>query len=124
MPLLLIIIVFFGAAWLLFVMPARRRRVQHAAMQDSVEVGDDIISAGGMHGTVRGVEGDLVKVEIAPSVVVTLDRRAIAAVATAVEVEVDGEGEPDPPSGGEPPPEPSYPTAACRAAGQTWSWSC
>jgi preprotein translocase subunit YajC len=109
--ILLIIIVLFGAAWLLLVMPARRRRAEHANMQDSVEVGDDIISAGGMHGTVREVEGDLVKVEIAPSVVVTLDRRAIAAVATEVEVEVDAdespEGEPDPLNGGKTPPEPS-----------------
>jgi preprotein translocase subunit YajC len=110
--ILLIIIVFFGAAWLIFVMPARRRRVEHAAMQDSVEVGDDIISAGGMHGTVREVEGDTVKFEIAPSVVVTLDRRAIAAVATEVEVEVEPEAEaeeaqPDPLNGGKTPPEPS-----------------
>jgi preprotein translocase subunit YajC len=112
--ILLIIIVFFGAAWLLFVMPARRRRTEHANMQDSVEVGDDIITAGGVHGTVREIEDDLVKVEIAPSVVVTLDRRAIAAVATEVEVEVDlssteetEEGEPDPLNGGKTPPQPS-----------------
>jgi preprotein translocase subunit YajC len=106
--ILLIIILLFGAAWLLLVMPARRRRTEHANMQDSVEVGDDIISAGGMHGTVREVEGDQVKVEIAPSVVVTLDRRAIAAVATEVEVEVEPEeGEPDPLNGGKTPPEPS-----------------
>ena len=107
----LILIVLFGAVWLMFVMPARRKRVAHAAMQDSIEVGDDIISAGGMHGTVREIDGDLVKVEIAPSVVVTLDRRAVAAVATEVEVEVEPEdeeeGEPDPLNGGETPPQPS-----------------
>jgi preprotein translocase subunit YajC len=108
--ILLIIIVFFGAAWLIFVMPARRRRTEHAAMQDGVETGDDIITAGGIHGTVREVEGDLVKVEIAPSVVVTLDRRAIAAVATEVDVEVEPEDEPeteaDHLNGGETPSEP------------------
>jgi preprotein translocase subunit YajC len=109
--ILLIIIVFFGAAWLIFVMPARRRRTEHAAMQDSVEAGDDIITAGGIHGTVQEIDGELVKVEIAPSVVVTLDRRAIAAVATEVDGEVEPEGEPepvaDPPNGGETPAEPS-----------------
>jgi preprotein translocase subunit YajC len=82
---LLIIIILFGAVWLLLLMPARRRRAQHAAMQDSVEAGDDIITAGGLHGTVKEIGEDTAEVEIAPGVVVTLDRRAIAAVAADVE---------------------------------------
>jgi preprotein translocase subunit YajC len=85
----LILIVIFGAVWLLFVLPSRRRRTSHAAMQDSIAVGHDIITAGGLHGTVTSIEDDLVHVEIAPGVVVTLDRRAVAAVAEEVEVEVE-----------------------------------
>jgi preprotein translocase subunit YajC len=100
----LIIIVLLGAVWLLFVVPARRRRFAHSAMQDGVAVGDEIITAGGLHGTVREVEDEQVRVEVAPSVVVTLDRRAIAAVATEVEVEVEPEDEPEP--AGEPVEEP------------------
>jgi preprotein translocase subunit YajC len=84
----LILIVVFGAAWLLFVLPARRRKLSHAAMQDSIAVGDEIITAGGLHGTVKAFEDDIVKVEIATGVVATLDRRAVAAVAREVEVEV------------------------------------
>jgi preprotein translocase subunit YajC len=95
---LLIIIILFGAVWVIFLMPARRRRFAHAAMQDSVEVGDEIITAGGLHGTVKSVDDDVVELEIAPSVVVKLDRRAVAAVATEVEVEV----EPEPEAGPEP----------------------
>jgi preprotein translocase subunit YajC len=90
---LLIIVILFVAVWLLFVLPARRRRSQHAAMQDSVETGHEIITAGGLHGRVVADEGDTVRVEVAPGVVVTLDRRAIAAVAT--EVEVEAEAAPD-----------------------------
>jgi preprotein translocase subunit YajC len=96
----LILIIVFGAAWLLFVLPARRRRMSHSAMQESLEQGDEIISAGGLHGTVKSFEGATVTVEIAPNVVVTLDRRAVAAVAREVEVvtEVENldEGPPDP----------------------------
>lgn len=92
----LILIVLFGAAWLLFVLPARRRKMSHAAMQDSIAVGDEIITAGGLHGTVKGIEDDTVKVEIATGVVATLDRRAVAAVAREVEVEVVPEDPPGP----------------------------
>lgn len=92
----LIILIVFGAVWLLFVVPARRRRMQHAAMQDSVETGDEIITAGGIHGRVTGIEDDTARVEIAPGVTVTLDRRAIAAVATEIDVESEPEAAPGP----------------------------
>jgi preprotein translocase subunit YajC len=87
----LIVIILFGAVWLLLLMPARRRRAQHAAMQDSVGAGDEIITAGGLHGLVKEIDDDTAKVEIAPNVVVTLDRRAIAAVATEIEAEAEPE---------------------------------
>lgn len=97
MGLLLIVILFFGAVFFLFIVPARRRRDAHRAMQDAVDLGDDVITAGGLHGKVTALEDQTVRVEIAPSVVVTVDRRAIAAVATEVEVELEPEpdGEPD-----------------------------
>ena len=98
MPGFLILIVIFGAIWLLFLVPARRRRTLHAAMQDSVAAGDEIITAGGIHGTVRELLDDVAEVEIAPGIVVKVDRRAIAAVGRDVEVEI----EPDPEATAEP----------------------
>ena len=91
----LILILVLGGVWLLFVVPARRRQRSHASMQDSVEVGDEIITAGGLHRSVREIDEDAVRLEIAPGIVVTLDRRAVAAVAREVEVEVEAEPESD-----------------------------
>jgi preprotein translocase subunit YajC len=92
----LILILILGAAWLLFIVPARRRRQSHQSMQDSVDIGDEIITAGGLHGFVREMGDDTLRVEISPGVVATLDRRAVAAVAREVEVEVEPEPEPEP----------------------------
>ena len=94
----LILIVILAALWALFVLPSKRRRNQHAAMQDAIEAGDEIITAGGLHGTVVEIDDDTARIEIAPSVTVTLDRRAIAAVAREIDVEVSSEAEavPDP----------------------------
>jgi len=89
----LILILILGAAWLLIVVAARRRRQSHSAMQDTVDIGDEIITAGGLHGFVREIEDETLRIEIAPDVVVTLDRRAVAAVAREVEVEIDEESE-------------------------------
>ena len=97
----LILILVLAAVWVLFVLPARRRQRAHGSMQDSVNVDDEIITAGGLHGVVRELDDDQLRLEIAPSVVVTLDRRAVAAVAREVEVEVEPEPEPeDPPKPG------------------------
>jgi preprotein translocase subunit YajC len=74
-------------------------------MQDSVVVGDGIITAGGVHAVVLEDDGDELRVEIAPDVVVTLDRRAVAAVAREIEVEVEPED--DPKGGSDAPREPS-----------------
>jgi preprotein translocase subunit YajC len=87
----LILILILGVIWMLFFLPARRRSRSHAAMQHSIEVGDEIITAGGLHAFVRELDDDQLQVEIAPGVVATVDRRAVAAVAQEIEVEVDDE---------------------------------
>ena len=48
-------------------------------MQDALAIGDEIITAGGIHGDRRELGDDELQLEIAPGVVVTLDRRAVAA---------------------------------------------
>ena len=85
----LILVVILAGVWALLVLPSKRRRSSHAAMQDSVDVGDEIITAGGLHGVVKELGDDTARIELAPGVVATLDRRAIAAVAREIEVEVD-----------------------------------
>src|SRR5260221_1000288 len=81
-----VIIVLALAGWLFLALPVRRRQRAHGAMQDSVVVGDEIITAGGMHAVVKETNENELRVEIAPQVVVTVERRAVAA------------GGPDPPT--------------------------
>jgi preprotein translocase subunit YajC len=101
----LLVVLVLGAIWFFVVVPSRRRQRSHAEMQDSVEVGDDVITAGGLHAVVLEEDGDELRVEIAPGVVVTLDRRAVAAVAREIDVEVEPED--DPKGGSDAPLEPS-----------------
>jgi preprotein translocase subunit YajC len=94
-----VVLIVLGVLWFFFLMPIRRqqrnRADSHTAMQDSLEVGDEIITAGGLHATVRELGDEQLQVEIAPGVVATLDRRAVAAVATEVEVEAEADDGPD-----------------------------
>jgi preprotein translocase subunit YajC len=85
----IILIAVFGLMWLLLIRPQRRRQLQQARMQDEVGVGDEVLTAGGIHGTVREIDDEIVHVEIAPGTTVRLDRRAVAAVAQEPEPEAE-----------------------------------
>jgi preprotein translocase subunit YajC len=98
----LAIVVLLGLLWVFVVLPVRRRQraqaASHEAMQDSLAPGDEIITAGGLYAIVRSIEDERLEIEIAPGVLATLDRRAVAAVAEDVEQDEDdkpvvGEGE-------------------------------
>ena len=80
MGYLIILVALFGLMWLLLLRPQRKRQLQQSQMQDSIQPGVDVLTAGGIHGTVREIEDDIVHVEIAPGTTVRLDRRAIASV--------------------------------------------
>jgi preprotein translocase subunit YajC len=103
MSTLIIVVVLFIFAWLFLVLPSRRRQRSHQAMQDSVSLNDEIITAGGLHGFVREVTDDEVRLEIADGVVVRIDRRAIAAVAEDLPADDEDDGEPGDLAGGEDP---------------------
>ena len=80
----IIIAVVLALGYLLLVVPSRRRQRAHQAMQDEIAAGDEIITAGGIHAVVREAGETELSVEIAPGVVVKLDRRAVAAVSRDV----------------------------------------
>jgi preprotein translocase subunit YajC len=77
---LIVIVGLFALLWLLVLRPQRRRQSEQMRMQDTVAVGDEIITAGGIRGRVRQLDEEVLGVEIAPGVEVRLDRRAVAAI--------------------------------------------
>jgi preprotein translocase subunit YajC len=91
---LIIIVVLFAVMWLFLVRPQRRRQVEQARMQGKLEPGDEVLTAGGIHGTVERLEDDIVHVEVAPNTVIRVDRRAIAGVAQEPEDEDETVDEP------------------------------
>jgi preprotein translocase subunit YajC len=75
-----VIVALFALLWLFVLRPQRRRSTEQLQMQDTLRVGDEVITAGGIRGYVRQLDEEVLKVEIAPEVVVRLDRRAVAAI--------------------------------------------
>jgi preprotein translocase subunit YajC len=76
---LLFIIIAFAAVYLLFIRPRQQRLRQQQAAARQLEVGDEVVSAGGIHGRVVSLHDDLADVEVAPGVVMTFLKRAVSA---------------------------------------------
>jgi len=77
---LILILLLFAVFYFVMVRPQRQRQAQHKSMIDNVGVGEDVLTTGGIYGTITEAEGDDVVVEIAPNVVVHMTRRGIAAI--------------------------------------------
>ena len=91
MSFFVLIVIAFLLMWLLLIRPQRRRQSQQVTMQKSLGVGDEVVTAGGLYGTVASLDEDEVGVEIADGVVVRIARRAIAGVIPEEEDDEDDE---------------------------------
>jgi preprotein translocase subunit YajC len=77
---LIIMVLMLGVMYVLMIRPQRQRQAQQQSMIDGATVGDDVLTTGGIYGTISETEGDDIVVEIASGVTVHMTRRGIAAV--------------------------------------------
>ncbi len=75
--LLLLLLPLLLLGFLFFTQRRRQRRVQQ--VQAELEVGDAVMTASGLFGTVTALGPRVVHLEVAPGVVVRMDRRAVLA---------------------------------------------
>ena len=109
---LFIIIIAFLLLWLIVVRPQRKRQTQQQQMLHELQVGDEVLTAGGVYGTITALDEDHVTVEIAPKVEVRVARRAIAGVTPEPEPEEEPEEAEEPPEAEEEPAEDADPSGA------------
>jgi preprotein translocase subunit YajC len=85
------ILVLLLLMWFLLIRPQRRRQLDQQRMIESLAVGKEIVTAGGLYGTVTRVEADEVRLEIADGLEVRVAKRAVAGIVS----EEEEEEEPD-----------------------------
>lgn len=77
---LLPFIAMFAIMWFLLIRPAQKRQKETRAMQDALQRGDDIITIGGIHGTVDAVDETTVFVKVADGTTLRFERQAVGRV--------------------------------------------
>ena len=66
--------------WFLIIRPQRRRSQLQNRIVDTLERGQDVVTAGGLYGRIKEVGEEDVQLEIAPEIVVRVDKRAVSQV--------------------------------------------
>lgn len=66
--------------WFLLIRPQRQRQAAHRQVIADLAPNDEVVTAGGMLGTVRSIAADHVRLEVAPGTEVRIAKEAITGV--------------------------------------------
>ena len=72
-------LIFLALMWFLLVRPQQQRVRRQRELVASLEVGDEVVTVGGMVGRIVGLDDEHVQLEVAPGVVLRLLRFAVNA---------------------------------------------
>jgi preprotein translocase subunit YajC len=78
--------------WLLLIRPQARRQRELAHLQSTLEVGDEVMLASGIYGTVRGLDEGVAQIEVADGVIIKVARGAVGQVVQEVDAPDDPDG--------------------------------
>lgn len=71
--LALIIVIFYFVV----IRPQRKQQKELKERQDSLRIGDEVITSSGIYGTIRSVKDDTVRLEIASGTIITIAKSVI-----------------------------------------------
>ena len=74
------LIFMFAIFYFLLIRPQQKKAKEHKALLEAIKKGDNVITAGGVHGKVSGVDDNIVTLEIATGVNIKITKSYIAAV--------------------------------------------
>ena len=79
-PSFLLLILFFVLIYFLMIRPENKRRKEHEKMVTAIEVGDEIVSSGGLLGKVTKTSDQFFEVNLSDNVKVKIQRTAVSNV--------------------------------------------
>lgn len=72
------LILMLGAFYVLLIRPQRRQVAAHQSLMASLDVGDEVMTMGGIFGRIQKLEVDVIDLEVAPGTSLRVARTAIS----------------------------------------------
>ena len=76
---IIMLVLMFAVFYFLLIRPQQKRAKQHKALIDALKVGDNVVTAGGIHGKVAAVTDTVITLEIATGVKIRVNRSSVVA---------------------------------------------
>ncbi len=77
---IIMLVAMFAIFYFLLIRPQQKRAKQHRELVEALASGDQVVTAGGIHGKIATVEDTTVTVEVATGVKVKMNRSSITEV--------------------------------------------
>lgn len=74
------LVIMFAIFYFLLIRPQQKKAKEHKALLESLKKGDQVITAGGMHGKITAVDDTVVTIEVASNVNIKFNKGHVAAV--------------------------------------------
>ena len=83
MSFLIMMVVIFAIMWFFMIRPRQKKQKEIQNFRNSITVGSSVVTAGGIYGTVKGIDesDNTLMIEIAHDVKVKVDRNSVYATA-------------------------------------------
>lgn len=81
------IILLFVGMWFLIIAPQRKRQKAHDKMLSELQTGDEVVTSGGIYGTITNVKDDRFVVRIADNTKIELGKSFVASKVASKEAE-------------------------------------
>lgn len=82
----IIMLVLMGAVFYFFLIrPQQKRQKEITEMRNKIAVGDAVVTSGGIHGKVKSINDNVMVIEIANNVNITVDKNAIFSEGTSTD---------------------------------------
>lgn len=82
---LIFIVLIFAVFYFFIFRPQQKRQKEINNFRNGLQVGQDIVTSGGVYGKVKSIDGNIVSVEVAHGVVIRFDKSAIYANSAATQ---------------------------------------
>lgn len=74
------LILMFAIFYFLLIRPQQKKAKEHRTMLEGIKKGDQVVTAGGVHGKIASVEDGIVGLEIATGVVIKITKSYISSI--------------------------------------------
>lgn len=71
------ILIFVAIFYFTLILPQKRRQKRHSKLLESLEVGDKVVTMGGIFGTIKKVFENKILITVAPSIDIEITKNAV-----------------------------------------------